>query len=422
MTRAFPPSRARRPRHCLARLPGAAGLPAALVVLSLSAALPLPARAQEATPSSGLPGRAERAAPPRPTTAAGNAESAGEALRAAIDALGRAGTGRERIDALTQTIRAYEQGLAELRDSLRRAALREEEINRNLQSRRERLSQLLGAMMAMQESPAPMTLLHPEGPEAAVRAGMILSDVAPALQAEAAALSRDLSEVAQIREVQQGAADLLSSGLEAAQSARISLSQAMQDRTGLPRRFLDEPEELKALVASAETLEGFADGVGRMETDIGPPMEDFDVAKGSLQMPVIGRILRRSGEADAAGIRRPGLLVATRPAALVTTPWPATIRYRGPLLDYGNVMILEPAAGYLLVLAGLGTVYGAVGDVLAGGAPVGLMGGVEPGSRDFLTAAQQGGGADRTETLYIELRKGNKPVDPSEWFAETRED
>ncbi len=49
----------------------------------------------------------------------------------------------------------------------------------------------------------------------------------------------------------------------------------------------------------------------------------------------------------------PALLIATRPAALVTAPWPATIRYRGPLLDYGNVMIVEPSSGYLLVLAGL---------------------------------------------------------------------
>ncbi|MEZ5674302.1 MAG: hypothetical protein R3D81_03325 [Thalassovita sp.] len=47
----------------------------------------------------------------------------------------------------------------------------------------------------------------------------------------------------------------------------------------------------------------------------------------------------RADESDAAGIARPGVVLATRPRALVTTPTAATIRYLGPLLDYGNVMI-----------------------------------------------------------------------------------
>jgi septal ring factor EnvC (AmiA/AmiB activator) len=159
-----------------------------------------------------------------------------------------------------------------------------------------------------------------------------------------------------------------------------------------------------------------------METDIGPPMEDFEGAKGSLPLPVRGTLLRRAGEADAAGIRRPGLLIATRPAALVTAPWPATLRYRGPLLDYGNVMIVEPASGYLLVLAGMKTVFGETGDVIESGAPLGLMGGTETDGPLFPAEGQEGGGTGRTETLYIELRHGKEPLDPGPWFADTKED
>ncbi|AMY67393.1 peptidase M23 [Frigidibacter albus] len=391
--------------------------PTGYVLLAAALGLAAPALAQEAELSA-----AARGAPPRPVTVAQDAVTAADELRSAISALRRAGTGREQVAALSQTIRAYETGLASLRGGLRKAALREAEIAADLEARRDRLSRLLGAMMTMQSSPAPLTLLHPDGPEAAVRAGMILSDVTPALQDEASMLSRDLEEVAQIRALQEGAVELLSSGLTAAQEARTALSQAMQDRTDLPRRFLEDPEELQALLTSADTLEAFTLGIVGMEQDIGPPMEDFAGAQGSLPLPVLGTVLRGAGQADAAGIRRPGLLIATRPAALVTTPWPATIRYRGPLLDYGNVMILEPAEGYLLVLAGLGTVYGSTGDVLEAGAPVGLMGGAEPGGQEFLAAAQEGGGADRTETLYIELRQGKKPVDPAAWFTETKED
>jgi septal ring factor EnvC (AmiA/AmiB activator) len=61
-----------------------------------------------------------------------------------------------------------------------------------------------------------------------------------------------------------------------------------------------------------------------------------------LPLPVLGTVLRRFDEADAAGVARPGPGAATRPNALATTPWPASVRYAGPLLDYGNVIILEP--------------------------------------------------------------------------------
>jgi murein hydrolase activator len=95
---------------------------------------------------------------------------------------------------------------------------------------------------------------------------------------------------------------------------------------------------------------------------------------------VLGTVLRRAGEADAAGVRRPGIALATRPRPWSPRHGPGTIRYRGPLLDYGNVMILEPGQGYLLVSGrAWHAVMVEVGDVVAQGAPLGLMGGVEQG-------------------------------------------
>jgi len=84
-------------------------------------------------------------------------------------------------------------------------------------------------------------------------------------------------------------------------------------------------------------------------------------------------------------------------------------------------MILEPGGGYLLILAGLDTVYGAVGEIVAAGEPLGLMGGADTGAAEFLVSVQQGGGAEGTETLYLELRQGAEPVDPTAWFAGMQE-
>ncbi|MGD9916469.1 MAG: murein hydrolase activator EnvC [Paenirhodobacter sp.] len=349
---------------------------------------------------------------------------AADDLRSSIAALDAAKTKADRVAALTATISAYEKGLGALRDGLRRAAIREREIEAGFDAKREDIGRLLGVMSTMERSEGPLLLLHPAGPLGSARSGMVLGAVTPALQAQAETMRGDLEEIKALRAVQGNAEQVLESGLASVQEARTALSQAVADRTNLPKRYLEEPEDLRKLVESADTLEGFATGLADLDSDIGAPMEDFAGAKGTLPMPVLGTLLRKFNEADAAGIRRPGLVIATAPAALVTAPWPATVRYRGPLLDYGNVMILEPAEGYLLVLAGLGTVYGETGDVLAAGAPVGLMGGTEPGAQefgaDFVQAAQKGGSAGRTETLYMELRKGKQPVDPAAWFTQTK--
>lgn len=350
------------------------------------------------------------------------AEAAAESLRGAVGALREANGATDRVKALTRTITAYEDGLAALRDALRRASVREAEIQKGFDARRGSIGQLLGVMLTMERDPAPIILLHPNGPVGTAQAAMVMSAVAPALQTEAEAMRGQLEELKRLRKLQADTRDTLTRGLVAAQEARAALSQAVQDRTDLPTRFLENPEELTELLSSADSLNSFAEGLSGLETDIGAPMEDFVGAMGTLPLPVRGTVLRRAGEADAAGIRRPGLVIATRPAALVTAPWPATIRYRGPLLDYGNVMIVEPAAGYLLVLAGLAQVFGETGDVVEAGAPLGLMGGSETEEALFPAQGKDAGGTGRTETLYIELRDGKEPVDPGPWFTETKED
>jgi septal ring factor EnvC (AmiA/AmiB activator) len=246
---------------------------------------------------------------------------------------------------------------------------------------------------------------------------MLLADVTPALQAEATRLRAELQELRDLRALQVAAGETLARGLNVAQTARTALSQAISDRTELPRRFTEDPDVLRGLLESADTLGAFAAGLAPDGADA----EDFASAKGRLALPVLGSVLLRPDEADAAGVRRPGLTLAVRPRSLVTAPWPATIRYRGPLLDYGNVMILEPGGGYLLILAGLGTVYGEVGEVVAQGAPLGLMGGAEPELADILAASEEGGGARETETLYLELRQGAEPVNPEDWFTAGRD-
>ncbi|MDP5308556.1 murein hydrolase activator EnvC family protein [Paracoccus spongiarum] len=352
--------------------------------------------------------------------AVAEAEAAAAQLRAAVAKLAEAVSADDQVTALTEVIRGYEHGLAALREGLRQASAREADLHARFEAQRARLARVLGAMTALQQSPESTLLLHPAGALANARSGMILSDVTPGLRAEAERLKADLDEIATVRALQSAASEMLASGLASVQEARRLLASAVTDRSTMPVRFADAPEELQKLREAAQSLDEFAQGVDRMETDIGAPMDDFEAAQGSLALPVVGSVLRPYDEPDAAGVRRPGWVIATAPAALVTTPWPATIRYRGPLLDYGNVMIVEPARDYLLIFAGLSQVFGEIGDVLKAGDPVGLMGGSEGPAQEFgaqfVADAARGMDAGRTESLYLELRKGTETLDPADWF------
>ena len=356
------------------------------------------------------------ASPGASETVAEQAARASADLSTAVTALNDAKSAKDQVSALSQTIHAYELGLDALREALRQASIREAALTLEYAAKRDRVGKLISALMQIEANPGPLLLLHPAGALGTARSGMLLADVTPALQAEAETLRQDLTELNQLRSLQLGAGEKLTAGLKAAQSARTALSKAISDRTDLPKRFTEDQNTLLGLLESSDSLDAFASGLTMTPDDTGS-IRSFASAKGTLPLPVLGTILRRANEADATGTVRPGISIATRPLALVTAPWPATIRFHGLLLDYGNVMILEPGNGYLLILAGMQTVYGELGEVVAAGAPLGLMGGQEAGVKDFLISTQEGGGAQATETLYMELRQGATPVDPASWFV-----
>lgn len=338
-------------------------------------------------------------------------------LEEASVALTEAESARDRVRALTDTIQAYDTGLSAMRDGLRRAALREAQLSAELRMREDEVAQLLGVLQTIETTAPPVLMLHPSGPLGAARTGMMLSEVTPGLNARARSLASDLNEVQTLRNLQQSAADTLTDGLTGVQDARTQLSKAIADRTDLPRRFVEDPVRTAILISSTETLDGFASGLSEIsDGEIEETKADVSDQKGEIALPTHGVVLHRAGETDAAGVTRPGLVLGTRPRALVVSPTAATIRYRGPLLDLGNLIILEPQPGTLFVLSGLQEVYGQTGQVIPQGTPVGLMPGETPGIGAIMSTSGDGTGTDRSETLYIEVRQDNSPVDPESWF------
>lgn len=349
--------------------------------------------------------------------AGAEAERAIVLLEAASARLDAADGARDRVRALTETIQGFETGLGAMRAGLRQAAIHEAQLSQKLQARDGEVAQLLAVLLGIGTEASPTVLLHPDGPTGTARAGMLLAELTPALNKRADALRQDLEDVQTLRTLQADAAVRLQSGLNEVQQARTSLNQAMANRTDLPQRFTEDPVRTAILIASTETLDGFASGLAEIITDeISMAPLRLQGEAGSLPLPAQGLVLRRAGEADAAGVIRPGIILATRARAIVTTPAAATIRYTGPLLDLGNVIILEIQADTLFVLAGLDVVYGETGQVIAAQTPIGLMGTPIGSDQGELSLRGEGAGTDRSETLYIEVRQNNIPQNPENWF------
>jgi septal ring factor EnvC (AmiA/AmiB activator) len=342
-----------------------------------------------------------------PLAAQQEATDAAAQLQAAGALLQAADSGRDQIKALTETVQAYEAGLVAMRDGLRQITLREMAITDDLAGRQTELGQLLGVLTTIGNTPQAVLHSHPQGPLNTARAGMLVADMTPALQAKVTALTAQLNTARDLRLARQTATKTLGDGLQGAQTARAALGQAVSDRTDLPLRFDQDPVQTALLIASAQTLGDFA---GELANET-PSPENTLTASGDLPLPVAGSVLPDDGQ------DRPGVHIGAAPRALVITPVPATLLFQGPLLDYGNVVILEPTADVLFVFAGLAEVFGQPGEILSAGAPIGLLGGTPGAVDDILTENEDPNGGQTQQTLYLEVREGQSAVNPGAWFA-----
>jgi septal ring factor EnvC (AmiA/AmiB activator) len=348
---------------------------------------------------------------------ADQARAAAAQVQEARSALEQTKSAKNRVKALTQTITSFERGLSVMRDSLRSITSQKRTVQERMNQQEVAYSQLLGVLLSIDKSPVQAQIIHPDGPLTTARSSMLVADILPSIQNKLGVLRNDMTELGYLIDLQKQVVADLETGLKSLQTARTDLSRAIADRTDLPRRFTEDPSRTAILIAASDTLDLFASGLemialNEVETSL-PSISD---RMGTLPLPVSGRVVRYYNEPDAAGIARPGIIVATNEKAIVTTPTAATIRYVGPLLDYGLVSMIEPQKGTLFILAGLGETFGTMGQVLPAGSPIGMMGGNSQTIETILEQTDKGTGAVRTETLYIEVRQDKEPQDPLSWF------
>lgn len=344
-------------------------------------------------------------------TPAERATQAADALLDAGQMLRDATVAQDKVAALSTTVRAFEDGLSAMRESLRAVSRQAGGLRAEMDRDRATIGQFLSTLTAMGRAKDAQSTLHPQGALGTLRAGLVLSDLSPAVEARAEALRTRIDALETLNRVQQGAIAALRRGLADTEIARSALVRAAAAKE-TPASAADLAT-LQAILEAADTLAGFAEGLG----SDGATGDGFAAARGTHPPPAAGRIRVPYQGVDQNGTKRSGVLLATYPRASVSTPALASVRYAGPFLNLGQIVILEPEAGYLIVLGGLQETFVNTGEVLDKGALVGMMGGNSPAADEILIEIADEGGHDRTETLYIEVRNNEETLDPEEWFG-----
>lgn len=346
-----------------------------------------------------------------------NIDRARAALAVAQEQLDSATNGTAQLAALGKAVTAHELALAAFRDGLRLMATRESRIRNAIAEDRARLEDLIAALQSLGLAPRSALLAFPGGPVGAARGASLMAEISPVLSERIEVLRERLGLLQRLRSSQDVARIEARGALASLQELRGRTTEALRRnrRKGLATRS-ELAEQTAAIAAQAGSIDALAKTLATAAESDPSVLLTFEEARGFVQPPVAGRKTADFGDPDPWGRDGFGLTITAPAFAQVSAPWDGTIRYAGPLIDYGTVVVLEPQQDILIVMAGLATVDRLVGETVLAGERLGGLGGPIPASEEFLLEASTDRDQISEEMLYIELRQNGSVIDPADWF------
>ena len=173
-----------------------------------------------------------------------------------------------------------------------------------------------------------------------------------------------------------------------AQSIRELIARLDDARSARNAAITAERNRRAAIAARAGT---------EVPRDPGLPLKlaGLESKRGGLLLPITGSVSRGFGQGDGAFAE--GVTLSATPGAPVLAPADGRIRYAGEFRDYGLVLIVDHGDGFHSVMIGFARVNVETDQWVLAGEPLGRV-------------APHG-------SLYIEIRRDGRPVDPLQWFT-----
>ncbi len=336
------------------------------------------------------------------------------------------------VDA-ARLIQDHEQRVAELRRRLAELDVRQAAKEDVLKGQRRQMGRVLSALQRVARFPPEALIAQPMTPADTVRSAILLRAAVPEIELQVQRLRDDLGVLARARDEAARRRAELARTVTGMEAQRKRLRDMLGKKSRLRRRTVTKSQaaerRVRALARQATTLRELLSTIeaerdrrradetaGRQRAAASPDDKPktspppgisgrpITLARGTLPFPVVGRIVRRYGQADKGGLTSKGINVQTSSAAQVVATYEGRVVFAGPFRGYGQLLIIEHGEGYHSLLAGMARIDSSIGQWVLVGEPVGVM----------------GRGSGSKPVLYVELRRNGQPINPLPWLA-TRE-
>lgn len=349
--------------------------------------------------------------------------------------------------AAAQRVKLAEIEVADVEDRLSTLIVSELDVRGRLDGSNAEIANVLAALERISLNPPPPLIVNPDDALGSARSAMLIAAIVPQLRARADAVTADLKTLTDIKAQALAEEDTLKANYSVLEEEQLRIATLIAARRqGITQRSAEleaEEAEALALAARATTLQELIGSLSDRASSVATasaaadaaldpdapvltaeqvqvalantariePAIPFGAARGYLTMPANGVNVVNYGAGDGFGGISQGISLVTRADAQVLAPADGWVLYKGPYLNYGQIVILNSGQNYTVLLAGLETVSVDIGQFVQMGMPLGTM-----GSRTIGRSVTTNAGAAQP-TLYIELRQNNEPIDPTGWWA-----
>ncbi len=368
-----------------------------------------------------------------------------DALKAEIEAMeGDRTQQNAALIAAAQRVKLAEIEVADVEERISDLIVRELEVRGRLDGADAEVANVLAALERISLNPPPALIVDPGDALGSARGAMLIAAIVPQLRERADRVATDLKALTDIKTAALAEEETLKANHEVLEEEQLRIATLIAARkqgiTQMSAQLQAEEDEALALAERATSLreligalsERAAAGASALPSQGDPdlpqlspeaialafadsartqPAVPFPLTQGYLSRPANGVTVVDFGANDGRGGIAQGQSIMTRADAQVVAPADGWVLYKGPYLNYGQIVILNTGSGYTALLAGLDTITADIGQFVQMGEPVGTMGSRTIGR----TVTTNAGNAQ--PTLYIELRRNNEPFDPAGWWA-----
>ena len=259
-----------------------------------------------------------------------------------------------------------------------------DKINREMDANRGRIADAAASILFVASHPS----FDSESMNEFVLTSAVLSGVADTLDEEIARATKQVKDLEKIREERAIEKEKLDRTAQKYEKEKNQLDKLLKTRSAQNEKLKSQHSALK------KKLRELSAGVGSSKMS-----DDARFSRRKLNLPVKGKLVVRFGEKTALGLNSDGWRIRTRGEALVMAPADGVVKFADSFKGFGKVVIMSHKNGYNTVMTNLGNIDVMLEQEVLAGEPIGRM------------------NPDKPE-MYLEVRRGDKAVDPARLFKE----